>query len=129
ESGGSRHNFGGPVGEHSPDFSGTDRFVHVFAAVGLARREISAWNHALCRLYTNINRILPRRQTRVHRRSSINFGAIAWPGSAGDFYSVIWPAFFANSYFRLFCTQGMSGLIRTSSRSAAIASSTFPIVW
>src|SRR5579863_403753 len=57
QSGGSRHDFCGSIGKYGPYFFGAYRFVNVFSSVGLAGREVAAWNHALCRLFTSIFRV------------------------------------------------------------------------
>ena len=54
ESGGGGHDFGGAIGEDCSHFPCTDRFVDVFSATGLSRREISAWNHAVSGVYPDI---------------------------------------------------------------------------
>src|SRR5207247_1195616 len=50
---GGGHYFCRAIGEYCANLPGTNRFVNVFSATWLSRREITAWNHAVSRLCPN----------------------------------------------------------------------------
>ena len=72
----SRHHFCGAIRKYGADFSSTDRFVYVFAAIGFARREVAAWNHAVSRLFPNIVPVYPLFAIEVQMgRQSVEIGS------------------------------------------------------
>ena len=71
------HYFGCSVWKYGPDFFGPYRFIHIFSAIGLARREVAAWNHAL-KLFTSMTLSVLCEAVKVNRALSQAFSVVVF---------------------------------------------------